>query len=92
MQKLVRKLSEQLGQNAHTKTIDIKVEGANGNENFILLTGTCRSFYQKQCAQEAIKPLLPAGVWLRNEIDVLYSTNGSGYDGEADDFASRNPR
>lgn len=92
MQELVRKLVEQLEQNAHTKTFNIKVEGVNGSENFILLRGTCRSFYQKQCAQEVIKGLIPEGVRLRNEIDVLYSTNGSGYDGEDDDLAQRKPR
>ena len=89
MESLVRKLQEELRTNAYTKSIRVSVEGFNGSENFILLTGSSKTFYQKQCAQEVIRKFIPDGITLRNEIDVLYSTETSGYDGDANDSIPR---
>jgi hypothetical protein len=92
MESLVRTLQEELKQNVYTKTMTISVEGVNGSENYILLRGRTKTFYLKQCAQEAVRRLIPDGVRLRNEIDVLYSTTSVGYDGGDDENAAPEPR
>lgn len=48
---------------------DLRQIRVDRNENGIELSGTVRSFYHKQLAQEAVRPVM-AGMQLVNSVDV----------------------
>jgi len=48
---------------------DLRQIRVDRNENCIELSGTVRSFYHKQLAQEAIRPVM-AGMQVVNSVDV----------------------
>lgn len=73
MEELVRRLREELDQNAWTRNLKIEVQGFNGNANFILLTGTTYNYYQKIQAQETVRKLIQSGnhpYTIQNQIEV----------------------
>lgn len=80
MKSLTLAAQEELEQNSHTKKCNIQVRAiADNDEKIILLTGCVKSFYKKQCAQEAIRKLFPE-VRIRNDIFVLYKGEEGSYD------------
>ncbi len=79
MKELVEKARQELRTNAYVRyNLKIEVTGVNGSENFILLKGAGKSFFQKQMAQEVVLRIIRSSgkekdISLRNEIDVDYS-------------------
>ena len=68
---LHKRVQQVLQTHPHTKQLSITVENDDG---IVVLRGTVRTYYAKQMAQEAIRPILKERephTLLRNLIDVI---------------------
>lgn len=71
MKELITELQEELQRSGIIRVVSLRINGVNGNQNYIEIQGRVTTYYQKQMIQEiCLRKLQDSSVTLRNEIVV----------------------